>query len=331
MKKLKVVQIGAEHDHACDIMKTMLNLPQIFEVVGYAIPDGEKNIHPEFYQNVSLLSVDEALNFPDIDAIIVETSEINLTKYAIEAVKRGVAVHMDKPGGLCLSDFETLINTAKQNNSVLHFGYMYRYNPAVLDLLNDIKLGKLGEIYSVEAQMNCMHTKEKRQWLDKFKGGQMFYLGCHLIDLIFTIMGSPKEVIPLNCSTAIDGVTAEDFGMAVLKYDNGVSFAKTCAVEPCGFMRRQLVVSGSKGSVQLLPFEAYDGDGVYTSVRKSYDNIFDWGSDGEKYRTETFDRYITMMTSFASFVRGEKTNPYTYDYELELYKLLLKCCNMEGK
>jgi hypothetical protein len=32
-----------------------------------------------------------------------------------------------------------------------------------------------------------------------------------------------------------------------------------------------------------------------------------------------------MMLNFAEMVRGKK-NPFTYDYELELYKLVLKAC-----
>jgi hypothetical protein len=36
-----------------------------------------------------------------------------------------------------------------------------------------------------------------------------------------------------------------------------------------------------------------------------------------------------MMASFAAMVRGEKQNPYTLDYELELYKLVLECAGMD--
>jgi len=38
-----------------------------------------------------------------------------------------------------------------------------------------------------------------------------------------------------------------------------------------------------------------------------------------------------MMSSFAQYVRGEKTNPYTLDYELNLYKNILKCCGVNVK
>ena len=35
-------------------------------------------------------------------------------------------------------------------------------------------------------------------------------------------------------------------------------------------------------------------------------------------------RYDKMMLDFASFIRKEKENPYTYEYEFGLQKLILK-------
>lgn len=329
MKKIKIAQIGAEHDHACHAIRSLKKQSDVFEVAGYAVPEGEKLCEPEAYEGVCRMSVEELLAIPDLEAVAIETSEINLTKYAIMAAEKGLAIHMDKPGGTQLSDFEHLIELVKSKNIVFHTGYMYRYNAAVIKLLQDIKEGKLGEIYSVEAHMSCMHTQQKRQWLGTYKGGMMFYLGCHLIDLIYQIMGEPEEVIPLNCATGVDGVTAEDFGMAVLRYKNGASFAKTSALEPGGFMRRQLVVCGSKGTVQLLPIEApaFIID-QYADVREVMDDIFEWSNDGVRYQTERRSRYDTMLHSFAEYVRGEKENPYSYEYELNLYKLVLRCCGM---
>ena len=40
------------------------------------------------------------------------------------------------------------------------------------------------------------------------------------------------------------------------------------------------------------------------------------------------NRYDPMMTGFAQIVRGERENPYTPDYELELFKLVLKACGV---
>ena len=107
--------------------------------------------------------------------------------------------------------------------------------------MEQIKCGELGEIISVEAQMNCYEPLGV-EMAGRLSGGMMFFLGCHLIDLIYTIQGQPKAIILLNKSTGLDGVTCKDFGMVIFEYDKA-SFAKTSAVEGGGFERRQLVVA----------------------------------------------------------------------------------------
>ena len=190
--------------------------------------------------------------------------------------------------------------------------------------MSRVKKGDLGEVFSVEAQMNCRHTLEERQWLSNFKGGMMFYLGCHLIDLILQIQGMPEKIIPLNKSTGIDGVTAEDFGMVIFEYSNGVSFIKTCGEEKGGYARRQLVITGSEGTIELKPLEMFTEAGFYTG-KTEYTSVL-WENMGDYTQSRMFDRYDAMMASFADMVKGKKQNPYTYDYELQLYKTLLKCC-----
>ena len=104
----------------------------------------------------------------------------------------------------------------------------------------------------------------------------------------------------------------------------GISFAKASAVEIGGFERRQLVVSGSKKTVELKPLEQFTKDGTVTQRYDRQDRDWNWVT--KKELSTPFDRYDGMMRSFADMVRGEKVNPYTPDYELGLYKLIMKAC-----
>ena len=332
MKKIRVAQIGTNfYSHGPFIWDSIKKQSDLFEPVGYALPERERERLPQQvkrFEGYREYTVEELLKDPTIDAIIVETDEIYLTKYALMAAKAGKHIHMEKPGGANLAEFEELIATVKKNQTVFHTGYMYRYNPYVMELLAQVRAGELGEIISVEAQMNCRHPKEVREWLKELPSGMLFFLGCHLIDLIYSIQGKPLEILPLSCSTHLDGVNTDDFGMVVLRYPNGVSMAKTNDTQLGGFARRSLVVTGSKKTVELCPLEMYgEGDQLFTT-RTVYDSA-GWADRGYTTDSEQFDRYDNMMASFAAFVRGERKNPYTYDYELELYRLLLECCNVK--
>ena len=332
MRKVRIAQIGMNtNSHSTHIWGSLEKQQDIFEIAGYVLPENEKKRLPEQVKQLEgfrELSLEDVLADQRIDAVTIETDEIYLGKYALLAAKHGKHIHMEKPGGIRLSEFEKLITTVKRTGKVFHTGYMYRYNPYVKDLLQQVKAGKLGDIISVEAQMSCPHTVQVRQWLEQFPGGMMFFLGCHLVDLILQLQGQPERIIPLNKCSGKDGVTALDYGMAVFEYPNGVSFAKTYAAELGGFVRRQLVVTGTKGTVELKPFEILRDGGQYTN-RTVYTSE-DWHQPGEESTSGFYDRYDEMMASFAAMVRGEKENPYTYDYELELYKTVLQCCGGEG-
>ena len=331
MRKIKIAQIGTSvYSHGNDIFNTLKKFDDIFEIVGYCLPENEREKFPEKmkdFEGYTELTLDEILNNPEIEAVAVETEEIYLTKYATMVAKAGKHIHCEKPGSQNLEDFEKLIDIAKNNGKVLHFGYMYRYNPFVSELIQKVRNGDLGDITSVEAQMNVSHAKEFRQWYENFKGGVMFFLGCHLIDLVLLINGIPNDIIPLNCSTGKLEVNTEDFGMAVFKYKNGVSLVKVNATEIDGFKRRQLVVSGTKGTVEIKPLEEIIPDipyGMRTYKKESY--MPPVSDNGVKVSSEVFARYDSMMKAFGKYVRGEEKNPYTLDYELDLYKIILKAC-----
>lgn len=329
MRKIKIAQIGtSSNSHGSNIFGSLKRNSDIFEIAGYHLPENEREKFPErmsAFEGYKEMTLDEILNNPEIEAVTVETEEIYLTQYATLAAKHKKHIHMEKPGGVNLADFENLIQTVKNNKTVFHTGYMYRYNPYIIELKEQIKNGELGDIISVEAQMNCIHPKKVREWLGNFPGGMMFFLGCHLIDLIYSIQGNPKNIIPLNKFSGIEDVTAEDFGMAVFEYENGVSFAKTSAVEIGGFERRQLVVAGTKKTVELKPLEWYFEPGHLVTGRSIYESR-DWNTPSVKEQSAAVDRYDSMMRSFGKMVLGEKENPWNYDYELELYKTILKCC-----
>lgn len=328
MQKLSVAFLGIGHDHALFILNSLKKQSDLFELAGYYIPPQEKALFPDRLPHLASIPerpLEELLQDPGIHAVVIESEELRLTALAQQAAEHSKHIHMDKPGSPDAAAFHHLVETARQRNLTFHLGYMYRYNPAVIALREKVRSGALGEIFSVEAQMNCRHAPQKRQGLSQFPGGMMFFLGCHLVDLVLQLRGTPQAVHCFNRSTGADGVDAADYGMAILDYPNGVSFIKTCAEEIGGFARRQLVVSGTRGTVELKPFEMYETlPEHYTGVTEYADAP--WNDPGISYHTPQFDRYDDMMAAFRRMALGQIPNPWTYDYELALFDTILCCC-----
>lgn len=334
MKRIKIVQVGIGHDHAISTFRSMLKQSDVFDVAGVVVCEGEEERWTEKvagnYSAATRITLEEALAIEDLDAVAVECDDWNLTKYSMIFATRGVHIHMDKPGGTDRDSYEQMLSLMKKKGLVFQTGYMYRYNPVVQQTLTDARAGTFGEVYAVETHMDCIHTAEKRAWLSAFPGGMMHYLGCHLIDLIMLFKGVPDEVMALNMPTGFDGVSACDYGMAILKYSDGISFAKTCAAEPGGFMRRQIVVCGRKMTREIKPIEAYveDGDIETPYVTRSAEG--GWNGKFPEEKSDRFDRYDTMMRHFAECVAGERENPYTYEYEARLHRVVLAACGVDS-
>lgn len=339
MKKIRVAQIGLNrYSHGGDIFRTMKSMPELFEIVGIALVEDERETCQKQLWRVEgypELTVEQILSDPTIDAVAVETDEIHLLKYAQMVADAGKHIHMEKPGSQDLAAFEKLIETVRKNKTVLHFGYMYRYNDYIENAVQCARNGDYGNVFSVELHMGRWDDAVCREWLGSFKGGMMFYLGCHLIDIILRLQGKPLRIIPFNKATGRDGVNAEDFSFAVFEYPNGVSFLRASGAEVGGNKRRQFVICGSERTVEIAPLERTSTDNPSTVAEIYTKRLYRQKLD-EKGQFKTHEdwsshagRYDRMMQSFAAMVRGDMENPYTLDYELELFRTILECCGME--
>ena len=325
MRKIKIAQIGtSETAHAAHIMNAMLNMPDTFEVLGVADVDYHSGPLDPVFSRVPHMSVEELLSLP-LDAVNIDCDEELQTYYGMMAAERGFHLSFDKPGSQPDSEFDALVDKVKEKNLVFHVNYMYRYNPAVMYAMDKIARGEIGDIVSIEAQMNVWHDNYIRGRHARFSGGVMYYLGCHMTDIIYRILGEPLDVTTFNSNTGFGGVDSCDFGMAVLRYPLGSSIAKVNATEVGGApLRRSLIFCGSKGTLEIRPIERPVANGF--DVSEIYETYL---GDGNIRHTTfaPYGRYTKMLSEFAAMVRGEKENPYTYEYERKLHKLILRTCD----
>ena len=321
MKKLKVGQIGIGHNHGEKKMLAVKKFPELFEVIGYAEENDrwiEKRGELGAYKDLTRMSVEEIIEKSDL--VLIESDVWDLTKYAKMCVDAGKHIHMDKPASGTLEEYKYVLDTAKEKNLVVQLGYMYRYNPAVLKCLEHIKNGDLGEIYSINAEMSTFHGQKYKKWLTNFNGGIMYILGSHLVDLIVYIMGEPKSITSFLKHTGLDGVDFEDNNLSVLEYDKALARIFVSSVEVNGHGRRQFVVSGSKGTVNIVPIEPPTMTYSDTSITdQPYKNV---KVDVTFDDYESKGRYDDMVNDLYAYIMGTKENPFTYEHDYLVQKVL---------
>ncbi|MBN2133124.1 MAG: Gfo/Idh/MocA family oxidoreductase [Sedimentisphaerales bacterium] len=320
-ERIKIGQIGIGHEHAAGKLNALKRLPDVYEIVG--IVDDRDTTAARFagddlkpYEGQRWMTEEELLNTPGLQAVVVETPNSDLVPTALRCMERNLAMHMDKPGGEDLELFGKLLDGCKERNLPFQMGYMFRNNPAMQLCQKAAREGWLGDIFQVHADMSHTYGGEAYQrYLSNFKGGIMFNLGCHHIDLIVSMLGRPDKVTPFLKSTpaAVDG--AKNNCMAVLEYPHAIASVRACGLVVGGINGRRFKICGSKGTIEWSPLERFDGKPLEIQLTFLEGN--------EEYSAGSHvvdlgirrDRYEDQMSELARIIRGEMKNPYTYEHE----------------
>ena len=157
-KKLKVIQYGINHEHAPGKYQSLGLLKDIFELVGVVDDTDLKSpsmpIDREIYRDAPFISSEAALNYPDLDCVLVEVPNLELVRIGKMFAERGIPMHMDKPCGESLEPYRELLELCEQKHLPFQMGYMYRGNPALNYLQTLLREGALGDISEVQMDMN---------------------------------------------------------------------------------------------------------------------------------------------------------------------------------
>ena len=190
--KIKLGQIGVGHAHATKL-GVYRKSPE-YEVVGIVEPDAklreEAKEQPAF-RDLPWMTEEQLLNVKGLQVVTVETPVRDLLATAQRCIAAGKHVHLDKPAGDSLPRYRALLAAAEKQKLLVQMGYMFRYSPAVVLLRKFLTEGWLGEIFEIHTVMSKVVPPADRKELAEFRGGIMFELGCHVIDLVVGVLGKP--------------------------------------------------------------------------------------------------------------------------------------------
>lgn len=318
-RPIKIGQIGVGHAHATKL--AVYRQSPDYEVVGIAEPDkelqGRLRTHPA-YRDLPLMTPEELLGVPGLEAVLVETRVRDLLETAAAAIAAGKHVHLDKPAGESLPRFRRLLDDAAQRNLLVQLGYMYRYNPAILLLRDFLAKGWLGDVFEVHAVMSKVVSPASRRELAEYPGGMMFELGCHLIDLVVGVLGKPQKVTayPQHAAGVDDGL--RDNMLAVFEYPEALATVKSSAMEVEGFARRHLVVCGTKGTFHIQPLDNPSARIALASERPGYRRGY------QEVTFPRYTRYVADAADMARIIRGEKAADFSYEHDRNVQTVVLQ-------
>ncbi|MHC4628390.1 MAG: Gfo/Idh/MocA family protein [Planctomycetota bacterium] len=318
---IKVGQIGTTHAHAAGKMATLRKLGGDYEVVGIVEPDPERRKKAKShsaYRGLKWLSEGQLLNTSGLRAVTVETDIPDLVPTAMRCVSAGMHIHLDKPAGLSLSAFRNLLEEATRRRLTVQMGYMFRHNPAFRFCFQAAQKGWLGDIFEVHGVISKTIGAEQRRRLSVYPGS-MFELGCHLIDAMVKVLGRPDKVMGFSRCTRPEQDELADNQLAVFEYAKCTATIRSALVEVDGQRRRQFVVCGDRGTVDIRPLEPPKMllalDRPVGSYKRGYQEV---------ELPEMPGRYDDQLIELARIIRGEKESEYPPEHDLAVQQALLK-------
>ena len=146
---------------------------------------------------------------------------------AIQAMRRGFHVVIEKPMALTLADAEQIVYTSLKCQKQVFCVMQNRYSPPSVWIKEMVESGRLGKIYMV--QLNCYWNRDERYYkLDSWHGdaaldgGTLFTQFPHFIDIMYWLFGDicdiQAEFADFNHQDLTD---FEDSGVVNFRFVNG--------------------------------------------------------------------------------------------------------------
>jgi predicted dehydrogenase len=309
-------------------METARKLPEIFEVVGVVEEDADSRVQASksaTYKDLPWMTTEQLLNVPGLQLVLVETKIDDLLPTAEVCLSAGCHIHLDKPAGTSLEQFRRVTEIARAKGRLIQMGYMFRSNPAFQFLYDALKQGWLGDVFEVDGVMSKKVSPADRAELAKYRGGSMFELGCHLIDAVVKVLGKPRTIKAANLQTHPQVDSLYDNCLAVFEYPRATATVRSSMVEVDGGRRRQLVVCGTAGTIEIEPLEPAQLTLTLDQARGNY-----------RKGTQTVElpkssgRYDGDLIALAAAIRGESTYEYSLEHDLVVQACVLEASEMLG-
>ncbi len=212
---------------------------------------------PKWYSDGS-----ELINDPDVDAVYIATPPESHAKYAIEAMRAGKPVYVEKPMARNYHECQEMIKVSEETGQKLWVAYYRRTLPAFLKVKELIEAGEIGKPLMVNIKL-YQQARERNQAREEMSwhvfpeisgGGYFFDLASHQFDYLDFLLGEVTEVKG-NAANLAGFYPAEDTVSGTWKHKAGViGTGSWCFVVDETSTEDSIEIIGETGKIMLPCF-----------------------------------------------------------------------------
>ncbi len=228
---------------------------ELAAVVNYK-PDSRLEFGKRFGIARQYETVEALLKDGGVDALVIGTPNYMHAPQAIDALRAGVHVMVEKPMAMNAAEAEQMCQAAKQSGALLMVAHCWRFDPDVLWLKE--QSARLGRILRTKGYGVHVHWGPGG-WFTQKKfagGGAMADMGIHALDTARFLLGDPQPVsVYAKMGTYYKNFDVDDTGLLIVEWDNGaVSYIESGWWQPhADGPEAATQLYGTAGFGQLFP------------------------------------------------------------------------------
>ncbi|WP_028297011.1 Gfo/Idh/MocA family oxidoreductase [Olivibacter sitiensis] len=223
-----------------------------------AVVERSRKIANERYPHIiSYDTVEELINDPDIELVIVNTPNQTHYTYAKQALLAGKDVLIEKPCANNSKEAKELFEMAEKSGQKCMVFQNRRWDSDFKAVKQVMQSGILGDLIEFHVRFDRYRLAKSAKLFKEIKqeaSGLAYDLGPHMLDQVISLFGKPLKAIKV-CGSHRPGSEVDDYFSFILSYPNG-------------FM---VYVTGSLLAAQPLP--GYVVNGVKGSFQKSRSDV----------------------------------------------------------
>ncbi len=236
----------------------------------------------------------EMLDNHEFDLVAVTATNDTHRYMTEELIRRGIAVHCQKPMGITLEDARAMRDAAINSGVFMQIGFECRYSLLYSRVKEMIDAGELGEVVQIYFNYSPgVWTLEDAAWKVKATSGGLFANKLnHYVDIIRWLIGKPMTAVSCTCAPkVVPYYEFTDNANSTYFFEGGpiahILFNQTSTALPYQFddascyragHRLEYTVVGTKGSVfvdiwhrNIRVVHNYEGDRYYPRVARYED------------------------------------------------------------
>ena len=152
---------------------------------------------------------------PEVDAVVIGVPNCFHKPLALDAMRAGKDVLLEKPMALSATECDELIDTAEETGRLLQIGYVHRFTAVGAGARRLVEAGELGAVHHAKAHLTIRRgIPGLGGWFTTKAmsgGGCLIDLGVHLVDLALHLMGQPQAVAVSGKAYSVFGKKMRDY------------------------------------------------------------------------------------------------------------------------